>query len=697
MQNPKKQRGESNIVVPRKVSMKNIDQLKKMTANNITHSSFISRVNFDSSTKLKPLLIPNFQKQSSKTKFEGLRNLTKKEVSKITQNSSIFASSINNALPSVVKDKGIISRARKNSNKYKEDLGHPNKDSQLKYNLYKNKLEDKAKDDNFSSLYRSYQQLSLIDAKRSGCYTQRDPKVQKIISHHNTKSGNCSPKLKKAHYESPAIAIIKNGNEQIDTCDQIINRVPSGDIAIMDDVTTRNRSNKISSQRISGKFGNTMKNLRIEQIVNDIRYNAKKNVSLAAHHESNNKHSLNRTQSKVKSNLKKIKEQTINRVNLNTKLRADLNCSGKKKLKNLICKGSTTKQYNDKNDKVHIDMLQSHFESQTHQVYRKRSITNKKNNVSSKLSGFDSSSIFDIVALSKNEKLRKKSCSNIKKSDRQVKLAINHHDTLIEDTIKKDDNFSLIDMLVPIQQKEVNMTKLHTYLNELYKDIMFTKILLKNIDTDDVINNFDKVTIDKQNREQSKIKTIILDLDETLVHAEPVKADVVYDHTFELSRGTIGVWVRPFLTEFLNQMSKKFELILYTASGEIYANNIKKIIDPNNIYFTELLHRKNCVYYKAAHIKCIDVISNRDKSDILIIDNALYAFPFDHSSKVLIKPFYNDKKDCELLKFISFIRRNILNTNSDILSLLKESVSCKHLLDCSDMQDLVHLFKKYIT
>lgn len=87
----------------------------------------------------------------------------------------------------------------------------------------------------------------------------------------------------------------------------------------------------------------------------------------------------------------------------------------------------------------------------------------------------------------------------------------------------------------------------------------------------------------------------MIDLDETMLHSEPFKTQKKYDLTLSFSSGKIGVFLRLFLAEFLEQLSQIFEIVLYTSSKETYVQKILQKIDPNKIYFKQILNRKNCV------------------------------------------------------------------------------------------------------
>jgi Dullard-like phosphatase family protein len=158
-------------------------------------------------------------------------------------------------------------------------------------------------------------------------------------------------------------------------------------------------------------------------------------------------------------------------------------------------------------------------------------------------------------------------------------------------------------------------------------------------------------------------KTLILDLDETLIHADLdynfENHDVVLEST-ECDEA-VPLFQRPCLFEFLNFAKNNFEVILFTSSCKEYADTILKHIDPDNSIFSHRLYRESCVYLEPGiYIKDLRILANRDLKDVVLIDNNIYSFANQLDNGILVSSFYQTEEESILTGLIGYLNSVIL-------------------------------------
>ena len=154
---------------------------------------------------------------------------------------------------------------------------------------------------------------------------------------------------------------------------------------------------------------------------------------------------------------------------------------------------------------------------------------------------------------------------------------------------------------------------------------------------------------------KNKKKTLVLDLDETLVHSNffpftSRPSDVIIQIDIENEVHDIHVLVRPFVKEFLEHMSKFYEVIIFTASLSKYANPLLNQIDKKNVLDFRLF-REHCTLINTAFVKDLTKLG-RDLKDIIIVDNSPVAYALNQYNGFPIKSWFDDQNDNELLKSI---------------------------------------------
>ena len=117
----------------------------------------------------------------------------------------------------------------------------------------------------------------------------------------------------------------------------------------------------------------------------------------------------------------------------------------------------------------------------------------------------------------------------------------------------------------------------------------------------------------------------------------------------------MGINIRPYAVECLTELAKEFELIVFTASHQSYADHVIDMLDPNHTLFSYRLFRNNCIQASnGMYIKDLRIL-NRELSRVLIVDNSILSFAMQIDNGVPIVPFYNDKNDSILLKLKDYI------------------------------------------
>ncbi|CAG9326489.1 unnamed protein product [Blepharisma stoltei] len=174
-------------------------------------------------------------------------------------------------------------------------------------------------------------------------------------------------------------------------------------------------------------------------------------------------------------------------------------------------------------------------------------------------------------------------------------------------------------------------------------------------------------------RRSTPKRTLVLDLDETLVHSDIAPTQTYKEVVSFMSHGRLcNVYVsyRPFLLEFLKAASQKFEVVAFTASQKAYADQVLKNIDPQRKLIKHRLYRESCYEYKGNYIKDLRVLG-RDLKDVIIVDNSVLSFAFQLDNGIPILSWFNDPEDRELCNLVTLLDE--LNSAPDIRPALKAS------------------------
>mmetsp|Transcript_12282 Transcript_12282/g.26498 ORF Transcript_12282/g.26498 Transcript_12282/m.26498 type:complete len:304 (+) Transcript_12282:243-1154(+) len=162
--------------------------------------------------------------------------------------------------------------------------------------------------------------------------------------------------------------------------------------------------------------------------------------------------------------------------------------------------------------------------------------------------------------------------------------------------------------------------------------------------------------IGPQREEDFNKKTLVLDLDETLVHSsfKPIP-NPDYIIPVEIDGKMVDVYVlkRPWLDHFMESVGHRFEVVVFTASLAKYADPLLDLLDKSNVVRWRLF-RESCFPYEGNYVKDLSCLG-RDLANTIIVDNSPHSYVFQPSNALPIGTFIDNMEDQELLEMLPLL------------------------------------------
>nr|XP_046170702.1 CTD nuclear envelope phosphatase 1A-like isoform X1 [Oncorhynchus gorbuscha]XP_046170710.1 CTD nuclear envelope phosphatase 1A-like isoform X1 [Oncorhynchus gorbuscha] len=181
-----------------------------------------------------------------------------------------------------------------------------------------------------------------------------------------------------------------------------------------------------------------------------------------------------------------------------------------------------------------------------------------------------------------------------------------------------------------------------------------------------------------------KRKILVLDLDETLIHSHPdrfvrpkgrlkVRPGTPPDFILKvvINRDPVRFLVhkRPHVDFFLEVVSQWYELVVFTASMEIYGSAVSDKLDRDIL--KRRYYRQHCTLDLGSYFKVLSVVHN-DLSSIVILDNSPGAYRIHPDNAIPIKSWFSDPSDTALLNLLPML--DALRFTSDVRSVLSRKL-----------------------
>ncbi|KAG5442144.1 CTD nuclear envelope phosphatase 1A, variant 2 [Clonorchis sinensis] len=172
------------------------------------------------------------------------------------------------------------------------------------------------------------------------------------------------------------------------------------------------------------------------------------------------------------------------------------------------------------------------------------------------------------------------------------------------------------------------------------------------------------------------------DLDETLIHSvhdgtlrptvrPGTPPDFVLKVDIDHHPVRFSVHKRPHVDFFLNVISQWYELVIYTASLEIYGAGVTEHLDNGRRILQRRFYRQHCTYDNGSYSKNLSLITS-DLASIFILDNSPGAYRSYPDNAIPIRSWFSDAHDTALLCLLPVL--DALRFVSDVRSVLSRNL-----------------------
>ena len=143
--------------------------------------------------------------------------------------------------------------------------------------------------------------------------------------------------------------------------------------------------------------------------------------------------------------------------------------------------------------------------------------------------------------------------------------------------------------------------------------------------------------------------------------------------------------IRPGIKEFLEEVGKYYELIIFTTATQDYADVLIDAIEEDKIYFEHRFYRNHAIIINTDFVKDLTRIG-RPLDKIIIIDNMPQNFRLQKENGIMIKAFWGeDIFDTALYDLIPIlvniakdggdVRKGLVKYKEDILKKISSGIS----------------------
>ena len=165
--------------------------------------------------------------------------------------------------------------------------------------------------------------------------------------------------------------------------------------------------------------------------------------------------------------------------------------------------------------------------------------------------------------------------------------------------------------------------------------------------------------------------TLVIDLDETLIHASATES-TGFDFSITIHNMSepvdMYIFVRPGSIDLIRTLGPFYEIVIFTASSQEYADAVIDRIDPFGMV-KHRLYKESCLLLNDCRVKDLSLL-NRKLDRVIIMDNSPTSYVLHPNNSIAIRTWTSDKSDQELFKVMEMLmeikdEKNIYKALSD--------------------------------
>ncbi|CAO3581015.1 unnamed protein product [Absidia cylindrospora] len=205
--------------------------------------------------------------------------------------------------------------------------------------------------------------------------------------------------------------------------------------------------------------------------------------------------------------------------------------------------------------------------------------------------------------------------------------------------------------------------------------------LISNTATTATTSNSRPTTHSKGTLQYYKGKTLVLDLDETLVHSVRLgsqEADNIVNSCIKRKQIEVQgekqsllyqVYKRPHVDFFLKTISQWYKVVIFTASMSEYADPVIDWLDQDQTMVSHRYFRQSCICREDGNYLKNITMAEPDLAKVCLVDNSPVAYDLFKDNGIPISSWIESPNDESLLDLLPLL--DALRFTSDVRSILR--------------------------